>query len=230
MGIDPKKLNALAQPATSKSGDSKTKANSTLDPMLLDPITAAALGHDPKNPKFDPMLLASLGLDPKNPKSTILAAMAAMDPNHQLAAMNEMMPPGFPGMPGMDMFGKGGKASATAKDTKSPHHAPSPRGSSQQDGPSPHPPSKASASSRDGRDNKDGRSTPSESSAPSMPQASGRALSTSSAASMAGMFGGMNQTLFGLGPEMQTSMDPKLLQAAGIDPKMLSSLNPKMLK
>ena len=68
MGIDPKKLNALAQPATSKSGDSKTKANSTLDPMLLaafgmdpenpklDPITAAALGHDPKNPKFDPML------------------------------------------------------------------------------------------------------------------------------------------------------------------------------
>ena len=61
-------------------------------------------------------------------------------------------------------------------------------------------------------------------------QASERALSTSSAASMAGMFGGMNQTLFGLDPEMQTSMDPKLLQAAGIDPKMLSSLNPKMLK
>ena len=68
--------------------------------------------------------------------------MAAMDPNHQLAAMNEMMPPGFPGMPGRDMFNKGGKASATAKDTKSPHHAPSPRGSSQQDNPSPHPPSK----------------------------------------------------------------------------------------
>merc|ERR1719206_468707 len=96
MGIDPKKLNALAQPATSKQGDSKSKtnSNSTLDPMLLaafgmdpknpklDPITAAALGLDPKNPKFDPMVLASLGLDPKNPNSTILAAMAAMDPNH----------------------------------------------------------------------------------------------------------------------------------------------------
>ena len=45
MGIDPKKLNALAQPATSKSGDSKTKANSTLDPMLL-----AALAWIPKIP------------------------------------------------------------------------------------------------------------------------------------------------------------------------------------
>ena len=167
MGIDPKKLNALAQPATSKSGDSKTKANSTLDPMLLaafgmdpknpklDPITAAALGLDPKNPKFDPMLLASLGLDPKNPNSTILAAMAAMDPNHQLAVMYGMMPPGFPGMPGRDMFNKGGKASSTAKDTKSPHPAPSPRGFSQRDGPSPRTPSRESASSRDGRDNKD---------------------------------------------------------------------------
>merc|ERR1719483_1588024 len=172
MGIDPKKLNALAQPATSKPGDSKSKsvaavaANSTLDPMLLaafgmdpknpklDPITAAALGLDPKNPKFDPMVLASLGLDPKNPNSTILAAMAAMDPNHQLAAMYGMMPPGYPGMPGMDMFGKGAKT--PAKDTKSPHPAPSPRGSSQRDGPSPRPPSRASASSRDGRENKDG--------------------------------------------------------------------------
>merc|ERR1712106_542340 len=132
MGIDPKKLNALAQPATSKPGDSKSKpgsaaaaaANSTLDPMLLaafgmdpknpklDPITAAALGLDPKNPKFDPMVLASLGLDPKNPNSTILAAMAAMDPNHQLAAMYGMMPPGYPGMPGMDMSGKGAKTPA----------------------------------------------------------------------------------------------------------------------
>ena len=35
MGIDPKKLNALAQPATSKSRVSKTKADSTVDPMLL---------------------------------------------------------------------------------------------------------------------------------------------------------------------------------------------------
>merc|ERR1712106_1128046 len=101
LGIDPKKLNALAQPAAAQKagGDPKAKsnANSTLDPMLLaafgmdpknpklDPITAAALGLDPKNPKFDPMVLASLGLDPKNPNSTILAAMAAMDPNHQLA-------------------------------------------------------------------------------------------------------------------------------------------------
>ena len=35
MGIDPKKLNALAQPATSKSRVSKTKQVSTVDPMLL---------------------------------------------------------------------------------------------------------------------------------------------------------------------------------------------------
>ena len=35
MGIDPKKLNALAQPATSKSRVSKTKPDSTVDPMLL---------------------------------------------------------------------------------------------------------------------------------------------------------------------------------------------------
>merc|ERR1719206_814039 len=243
MGIDPKKLNALAQPAASKQGDSKSKtnSNSTLDPMLLaafgmdpknpklDPITAAALGLDPKNPKFDPMVLASLGLDPKNPNSTILAAMAAMDPNHQLAAMYGMMPPGYPGMPGMDMFGKGAKT--PAKDTKSPHPAPSPRGSSQRDGPSPRPPSRASASSRDGRDNKDGRSTPSRSSAgaTSVSQASPRPPSSSTAASMAGMFGGMNPALFGLEPKMLASMDPKLLQAAGIDPKMLSSLDPKML-
>merc|ERR1712106_806351 len=246
LGIDPKKLNALAQPAAAQKagGDPKAKsnANSTLDPMLLaafgmdpknpklDPITAAALGLDPKNPKFDPMVLASLGLDPKNPNSTILAAMAAMDPNHQLAAMYGMMPPGYPGMPGMDMFGKGAKT--PAKDTKSPHPAPSPRGSSQRDGPSPRPPSRASASSRDGRENKDGRSTPSRSSAgaTSMSQASPRPQSNSqSAASMAGMFGGMNPALFGLDPKMLASMDPKLLQAAGIDPKMPSSLVPKML-
>merc|ERR1719206_1160072 len=241
MGIDPKKLNALAQPAASKQGDSKSNSNSTLDPMLLaafgmdpknpklDPITAAALVLDPKNPKFDPMVLASLGLDPKNPNSTILAAMAAMDPNHQLAAMYGMMPPGYPGMPGMDMFGKGAKT--PAKHTKSPHPAPSPRGSSQRDGPSPRPPSRASASSRDGRDNKDGRSTPSRSSAgaTSVSQASPRPPSSSTAASMAGMFGGMNPALFGLDPKMLASMDPKLLQAAGIDPKMLSSLDPKML-
>merc|ERR1719204_358312 len=98
-----------------------------------------------------------MGLDPKNPNSTLLAAMAAMDPTgQQLAAMYGMMPPGYPGMPGMDMFGKG-KHSPTSKD-KNP--APSPR-SSQRDGPSPRPPSRASVSSKDG---KDGRSTPSRSS------------------------------------------------------------------
>ena len=35
MNIDPKKLNALAQPATSKSRVSKTKADSTVDTKLL---------------------------------------------------------------------------------------------------------------------------------------------------------------------------------------------------
>merc|ERR1719419_1118026 len=109
MGIDPKKLGSLAQPATSKSDKSKS-ATPSLDPMLLaafgmdpknpklDPMMAAALGLDPKNPKFDPMVLASMGLDPKNPNSTILAAIAAMDPTgQQLAAMYGMMPPGMPG-------------------------------------------------------------------------------------------------------------------------------------
>merc|ERR550539_455519 len=175
MGIDPKKLTALAQPAgaTSKA-DGKSSAkpgaagNATLDPMLLaafgmdpknpklDPMTAAALGLDPKNPKFDPMVLASLGLDPKNPNSTLLAAMAAMDPNHQLAAMYGMMPPGYPGAgANMDMYNKG-KHSPSSKDAKSlpsPSHRP-------REGPSPRPPSRASASSRDGR------STPIRSSAP----------------------------------------------------------------
>merc|ERR1712235_62761 len=169
MGIDPKKLGSLAQPATSKSDKSKS-ATPSLDPMLLaafgmdpknpklDPMMAAALGLDPKNPKFDPMVLASMGLDPKNPNSTLLAAMAAMDPTgQQIAAMYGMMPPGFPGMPGMDLYGGKGKHSPTSKD-KNP--APSPR-SSQRDGPSPRPPSRASVSSKDG---KDGRSTPSRSS------------------------------------------------------------------
>merc|ERR1719323_2102842 len=122
MGIDPKKLGSLAQPATSKSGD-KSKSSSSSTPSL-DPMLLAAFGMDPKNPKFDPMVLASMGLDPKNPNSTILAAMAAMDPTgQQLAAMYGMMPPGFPAMPGMDPYGKG-KHSPTSKD-KNP--APSPR-------------------------------------------------------------------------------------------------------
>merc|ERR1719495_2884604 len=157
MGIDPKKLTALAQPAapTSKA-DGKSGAkpgaagNATLDPMLLaafgmdpknpklDPMTAAALGLDPKNPKFDPMVLASLGLDPKNPNSTLLAAMAAMDPNHQLAAMYGMMPPGYPGA-GMDIFGKG-KHSPAAKDAAKSLPSPSHRA---REGPSPRPPSRA---------------------------------------------------------------------------------------
>merc|ERR1719410_3379689 len=107
MGIDPKKLGAMAQPATSKAGDKSKAATPTLDPMLL-----AAFGMDPKNPKFDPMVLASMGLDPKNPNSTLLAAMAAMDPTgQQIAAMYGMMPPGFPGMPGMDLYGGKGKHS-----------------------------------------------------------------------------------------------------------------------
>ena len=37
---------------------------------------------------LDPKMLANMGLDPKNPNSTILAAMAAMDPTgQQIAAM-----------------------------------------------------------------------------------------------------------------------------------------------
>merc|ERR550539_667174 len=192
MGIDPKKLTALAQPAAATSkADGKSAAkpgaagNATLDPMLLaafgmdpknpklDPMTAAALGLDPKNPKFDPMVLASLGLDPKNPNSTLLAAMAAMDPNHQLAAMYGMMPPGYPGAgANMDMYNKG-KHSPSSKDAKSlpsPSHRP-------REGPSPRPPSRASASSRDGR------STPSRSSAPqtSHSQSSPRTSSAASA-------------------------------------------------
>merc|ERR1719204_2990472 len=144
-----------------------------------------------------------MGLDPKNPNSTLLAAMAAMDPTgQQLAAMYGMMPPGYPGMPGMDMFGKG-KHSPTSKD-KNP--APSPR-SSQRDGPSPRPPSRASVSSKDG---KDGRPTPSRSSAgpTSSAQPSPRPASTSAASAMAGMFGGMNPALFGLDPKILSSMDP----------------------
>merc|ERR1719245_1862542 len=238
MGIDPKKLGSMAQPATSKSGDkskSSSSATPSLDPMLLaafgmdprnpklDPMMAAALGLDPKNPKFDPMVLASMGLDPKNPNSTILAAMAAMDPTgQQIAAMYGMMPPGFPAMPGMDPYGKG-KHSPTSKD-KNP--APSPR-SSQRDGPSPRPPSRASVSSKDG---KDGRSTPSRSSVgpTSTAQPSPR-TSSSSAAAAASMFGGMNQAaaMFGLDPKVLATMDPKLLQQAGIDPKMLAMMDPR---
>merc|ERR1719150_408774 len=86
----------MAQPASSssssKGGDKSKSGTPTLDPMLLaafgmdpknpklDPMVATALGLDPKNPKFDPVVLASMGLDPKNPNSTLLAAMAAMDP------------------------------------------------------------------------------------------------------------------------------------------------------
>merc|ERR1719410_2505248 len=219
MGIDPKKLGAMAQPATSKAGDKSKAATPTLDPMLL-----AAFGMDPKNPKFDPMVLASMGLDPKNPNSTLLAAMAAMDPTgQQIAAMYGMMPPGFLVMPGMDLYGGKGKHSPTSKD-KNP--APSPR-SSQRDGPSPRPPSRASVSSKDG---KDGRSTPSRSSVgpTSTAQPSPR-TSSSSASTAAGMFGGMNPALFGLDPKVLSTMDPKLLQAAGIDSKMLASMDPKML-
>merc|ERR1719350_1910584 len=200
MGIDPKKLGSLAQPATSKAGDKSKAGAQSLDPMLLaafgmdpknpklDPMIATALGLDPKNPKFDPMVLASMGLDPKNPNSTLLAAMAAMDPTgQQIAAMYGMMPPGYPGMPGMDGFNKA-KHSPNSKD-KNP--APSPR---QRDGPSPRPPSRASVSSKDG---KDGRSTPSRSSAgpTSSAQPSPRPTSTSASSSMAGMFGGMNPAL-----------------------------------
>merc|ERR1719286_77761 len=149
------------------------------------------------------MVLASMGLDPKNPNSTILAAIAAMDPTgQQLAAMYGMMPPGMPGMmPGMDPYGKG-KHSPTSKD-KNP--APSPR-SSQRDGPSPRPPSRASVSSKDG---KDGRSTPSRSSVgpTSTAQPSPRPSSTSAAS--AAMFGGMNPALFGLDPKVLATMDPK---------------------
>merc|ERR1712242_554887 len=136
MGIDPKKLGSLAQPATSKAGDKSKAGAQTLDPMLLaafgmdpknpklDPMIATALGLDPKNPKFDPMVLASMGLDPKNPNSTLLAAMAAMDPSgQQIAAMYGMMPPGYPAMPGMDAYAKG-KHCPTSKEKNS---APSPR-------------------------------------------------------------------------------------------------------
>merc|ERR1719446_2048447 len=142
MGIDTKKLANMANPVQAKNNDPKaapkTPGLGGIDPMLLaafgmdpknpklDPMIATALGLDPKNPKFDPMVLASMGLDPKNPNSTLLAAMAAMDPSgQQIAAMYGMMPPGYPAMPGMDMFGKG-KHSPGSKDTKSPHPAPSP--------------------------------------------------------------------------------------------------------
>jgi len=250
MGIDPKKLNALAQPATSKSdpkSQSKSSASaaaansSQIDPRLLaafgldpknpklDAMTAAALGLDPKNPKFDPMLLASLGLDPKNPNSTLLAAMAAMDPNHQLAAMYGMMPPGFPSMSGMDPYGKG-KQSPSSKETgKASLPSPSPRSSSQRDGPSPRPPSRASASSRDGR------STPKSSALQtSSSQASPKSSTSNIPSSSAAMMGNLNPALFGLDPKVLASMDPKLLAAAGIDPKMLdpktlaSMMDPRM--
>ena len=150
------------QPSTSAAATSAAAAMAGMDPMMLaafgmdpknpklDPAMAQALGLDPKNPKFDPMVLASLGLDPKNPNSTMLAAMAAMDPNNQLAAMYGLMPPGFPMPTGMDLLGKG-KHSPKPKDNQSPLQQPSPRSSSsQREGPSPRPPSRASQSSRDG--------------------------------------------------------------------------------
>merc|ERR1719346_849569 len=213
LGIDPKNpMAALA--ALDPKNPSSLAALYGLDPMLLaafgmdprnpklDPMMAAALGLDPKNPKFDPMVLASMGLDPKNPNSTILAAMAAMDPTgQQIAAMygmGAMGAPGFPGMPGMDLYGKG-KHSPTSKD-KNP--APSPR-SSQRDGPSPRPPSRASVSSKDG---KDGRSTPSRSSVgPSSAAQPSPKPPSSAASTAAGMFGGLD-------PKVLSTMDPKLLQ------------------
>ena len=99
---------------------------------------------------------------------------------------------------------------------------PSTAGSSQRDGPSPRPPSCASASPSAGRDNKDGRTTPSRSSAgaTSMSQASPRTPSSSAAAAMSGM-----------DLKALSQMDPKLLQAARMDPNMLKSMgiDPKML-
>merc|ERR1719319_386525 len=231
MGIDSKKLTTMANPVA-KNQDPKAAAPKPgavpglggIDPMLLaafgmdpknpklDPMIAASLGLDPKNPKYDPMVLASLGLDPKNPNSTLLAAMAAMDPNNQLAAMYGMMPgmqgmmPGMQGMSAMDLYGmKGKQLSPGAKDSKS--SAPSPRPGNSRTSPSPRPPSRQSAGSRDGG----GRSTPQSTSRNmSTSQSSPRTSSAPSAQSMA-------------------SMDPSLLQAAGIDPKMLQGLDPKMM-
>merc|ERR1719282_2200841 len=117
------------------------------------------------------------GIIPYIAASWWLGSMAAMDPNHQLAAMYGMMPPGYPGAgANMDMFNKG-KHSPSSKDAKSlpsPSHRP-------REGPSPRPPSRASASSRDGR------STPSRSSAPqtSHSQSSPRTSSAASASASA---------------------------------------------
>merc|ERR1711981_1421937 len=68
-----------------------------MDPKKFDPAMLTALGMDPKTLKMDPITLTALGLDPKNPNSSLMAAMAAMDPS--IAAMYGV------GMPGSGMMG-----------------------------------------------------------------------------------------------------------------------------
>ena len=134
-----------------------------------------------------------------------MAAMAAMDPNNQLAmaygyGINPAM---MAGMPGMEMFMGGSKAKTNTTTTPTTSKtSSSPRAS-------PRPPSRASVKSSDDR------RSPKTSMAPRTSTPSST-LNNAAAA-------------LGIDPKLLAGMDPKLFQAAGLDPKTLASLDPKML-
>ena len=112
-----------------------------MDPKKLDPAMLAALGMDPKTLQMDPAMLQALGLDPKNPNSSLMVAMAAMDPN--MAAMYGMAMPGMNQMMGLPGAAgdksKSGDKSASSKSSQG-RDVHSPRTS--RASPSPRPPSR----------------------------------------------------------------------------------------
>nr|XP_040572938.1 uncharacterized protein LOC121121997 isoform X2 [Lepeophtheirus salmonis] len=221
MGIDPKilqasssgniesKANKTDSAKTSRASDAQKSSNldgSTnlgIDLKKMDPSVLMALGIDPKNPKIDPVTLSALGLDPKNPNPNLMAALAMMDPN-QLSALYSygMVNPAFMGM---DMGGRNNRTPTPVSKESVKSSAASPRGS--RASPSPRPPSRASVKS-DADRRSPRTSVPSSMSVSPKP-----GVSSASSSLLSHSLG---------------SMDPRLLQAAGLDPKTLSSLDPKL--
>uniref|UniRef100_A0A0K2SWV2 Chromodomain-helicase-DNA-binding protein 7 n=1 Tax=Lepeophtheirus salmonis TaxID=72036 RepID=A0A0K2SWV2_LEPSM len=221
MGIDPKilqasssgniesKANKTDSAKTSRASDAQKSSNldgSTnlgIDLKKMDPSVLMALGIDPKNPKIDPVTLSALGLDPKNPNPNLMAALAMMDPN-QLSALYSygMVNPAFMGM---DMGGRNNRTPTPVSKESVKSSAASPRGS--RASPSPRPPSRASVKSDTDR------RSPRTSVPSSMSVSPKPGVSSASSSLLSHSLG---------------SMDPRLLQAAGLDPKTLSSLDPKL--
>jgi hypothetical protein len=229
MGIDSKTLQAMGMLDPKKNAGSTPKTSSQskndaakashdmlakalgLDPKTVDPSMLASLGMDPKT-------MAALGLDPKNPNS-MMAAMAAMDPS--LAALYGYGMPGMSSMlGGMDALTKGTSKAGQSSASKDGGAGPSPRGS--RASPSPRPPSRASSKSGG-----DDRRSPRTSQASHTTVPSPRTSTPASIVSTA-PFGGLSAASLGIDPKLLASMDPKVLQAAGIDPKTMG-LDPRLL-